>query len=157
MRRKVKRAILRLLVMNNTPHDIALGTSIGVFIAILPLYGFHTLLVLIAALLVRRANKIAILVGTNISLPPTLPFITWAGYEIGRFILGNKLPPLRWEDFKGITFQKILVFYPPLFLGSLILGFTCAVIFYLVTFFIIKNINKRREHARRTRNKHKAV
>ncbi len=157
MRRKVKRAILRLLVMNNTPHDIALGTSIGVFIAILPLYGFHTLLVLIAALLVRRANKIAILVGTNISLPPTLPFITWAGYEIGRFILGNKLPPLRWEDFKGITFQKILDFYPPLFLGSLILGFTCAVIFYFITFFIIKNINKRREHARRTRNKHKEV
>jgi len=143
--------------MNNTPYDIALGTSIGIFIAILPLYGFHTLLVLIAAVLVRRANKIAILVGTNISLPPTLPFITWAGYEIGRFILGNKLPPLRWVDFKGITFQKILDFYPPLFIGSLVLGVMCALIFYFITFFVVKGFKERREHARRTRNKHKAV
>lgn len=157
MKRKVRRTILRLLVMNNTPQEIALGTAIGVFIAILPLYGFHTLLVLIAALLVRRANKIAILAGTNISLPPTLPFITWAGYEIGRFILGGKLPPLRWVDFKGITFQKILDFYPPLLLGSFFLAIICAAVFYVITFFVVKMIRERREHARRVRHQHKEV
>jgi len=143
--------------MNNTSHDIALGTAIGVFIAILPLYGFHTILVIIAAIIVRRANKIAILVGTNISLPPTVPFITWAGYEIGRLMLGNTLPPLRWIDFKGITFNKILHFYPPLLLGSLVLAFVCAALFYFITFFIVKVLRERREHAKRSRHSHKKI
>ena len=75
---------------DNDPSEVALGVAIGVFIAILPLYGLHTILVLTAAFFIRRANVIAMLVGTNISLPPTVPFITWAGYNIGRLMLGNK-------------------------------------------------------------------
>jgi uncharacterized protein (DUF2062 family) len=131
--------------LNNTPHEIALGVSIGVFIAILPLYGFHTLLVLIAAVLVRPANKIAILAGTNISLPPTLPFITWAGYEIGRAILGGKFPPLGWLDFKNITLEKIASLYPALFLGSFILGISCAIIFYFLTFLLVRKLKSRKD------------
>lgn len=157
MKRKLKTNILRLLVMNSTPHDIALGTAIGVFIAILPLYGFHTLLVVVAAILIRSANKIAILIGTNISLPPTLPFITWAGYEIGRFLLGNNLPPLGWADFKGITLQKILHIYPTLFLGSVVLGLICSVLFYFLVFFIVKQIKQRRAHVKHSRSAHKKV
>ncbi|MBM3245168.1 MAG: DUF2062 domain-containing protein [Candidatus Omnitrophica bacterium] len=148
MKRKYKKVLVKLLRLNNTPAEIALGVAIGVFIAILPLYGFHTLLVLIAALLVRPANKIAMLVGTNISLPPTVPFITWAGYEIGRAILKNNYPPLSWSDFKGITFQKIANFYPPLFLGSVILGIICALIFYFLAYFIVDKTQKRKASKR---------
>ncbi len=147
MRWKFKEIVVRLLRLNNTPHEIALGISIGVFIAVLPLYGFHTLLVLIAAVLIRPANKIAILAGTNISLPPTLPFITWSGYEIGRFILKDGFPPLEWSDLRNITFQKVANLYPPLFLGSLVLGITCAIIFYFLTLFIVRRLKRQRRHA----------
>lgn len=157
MKWKIKKFIVRLLKLNNTPPEIALGVAIGVFIAILPVYGFHTILVVIAAIVVRRANKIAILAGTNISLPPTVPFITWAGYEIGRVILKGRFEPLRWPDFKGITFQKIISHYQPLFLGSLILGGISAVIFYFLTLFIVKRIQHRREHARRMQRAGKEI
>jgi len=149
LRWRFKRVIVKLLRLNNTPPEIALGTAIGVFIAILPLYGLHTVMVILAAVLVRRANKIAILVGTNISLPPTVPFITWAGYEIGRLIIKGNYPPLTWSYFKDITFQKIINDYPPLFVGSFILGIICAVIFYFLTFFIVKRLKHRKKHARR--------
>ncbi|MDD5060180.1 MAG: DUF2062 domain-containing protein, partial [Candidatus Omnitrophica bacterium] len=75
----LKEKILKLLKFNNTPQEIALGVGIGAFIAIMPVYGLHTVLVIIAALLIPRVNKIALLIGTNVSLPPTVPFITWIG------------------------------------------------------------------------------
>ena len=144
LKSKIKRIIVKLLRLNNSPPEIALGVAIGVFIAILPVYGLHTVLVVIAAILVRPANKIAILAGTNISLPPTLPFITWAGYEMGRFILRNGYPALNWADFKNVNFQKILDIYPTLFAGSVVLGLICAVIFYFLTLnFVIKFKEKR--------------
>jgi hypothetical protein len=142
---KYKKLAARLLRLNNSPHEISLGVAIGVFIGILPVYGLHTILVVIAAILVRPANKIAIFLGTSISLPPTVPPITWAGYEIGRLILKGRFEPLSWSVFKNITFQKICSFYQPLFLGSVVLGIICAAIFYLITFFVSKRLMMRRK------------
>ncbi|MCK9430264.1 MAG: DUF2062 domain-containing protein [Candidatus Omnitrophica bacterium] len=147
MKWKYKKLAVRLLRLNNSPHEIALGVAIGVFIGILPVYGLHTILVVIAAILVRPANKIAIFLGTSISLPPTVPPITWAGYEIGRFIFKGRFEPLSWSVFKNITFQKICSFYQPLFLGSVVLGIICAVIFYFIVFFVAKRLMTRRKHA----------
>ncbi len=144
---KLKETVLNLLKLNNTPHDIALGVSVGVFIAILPIYGFHTLVMIIAAILIRRANKIAIFLGTNISLPPTLPFITWVGYDIGRAVLNRGYAPLSWSDFRYMSFQKFIRLYPPLFLGSIILGIICAVVFYILTLIVLKILKKRHKHA----------
>ncbi|MFH1062285.1 MAG: DUF2062 domain-containing protein [Candidatus Omnitrophota bacterium] len=138
---KFKQILAKLLTLNNTPPEIALGVSIGVMIAIMPLYGFHTILCVIFAILIPRANKIAILIGTNISLPPTLPFITWAGYSIGRLILGARYEPLSLSDFKGITFKQMLDFYYPLFIGSFVLGLILAIIFY---FIILWFMNRRK-------------
>jgi uncharacterized protein (DUF2062 family) len=142
--RTIKQRFLGLLRLNNTPKEIALGVAIGVFIAILPVYGLHTVLVVIFALLVRRANRIAILAGTNISLPPTLPFITWAGYSLGRLIAGKGYPALSWSVFKGFSYKSIFRFYFPLFIGSFVLGIICAVIFYFFTLWFINR--RRRRH-----------
>jgi len=136
---KIKELLSRLLKLNNTPQEIALGVSIGVIIAVMPLYGFHTILCVIFAVLIPPANKIAILIGTNVSLPPTLPFITWGGYNIGRLILGNQYPPLNLSFFKAITIKNMLNFYYPLFIGSFVLGLFLATIFYFLTFWIVKN------------------
>jgi len=133
----LKQRIIALLKLNNTPHEIALGVAIGVFIAITPLYGLHTIMVVTAAFLIRRVNKLAILLGTNVSTTPTFPFITWAGYNLGRFILGNSYPLLHWPTFKHFNYKQILQLYFPLFIGSVILGLMLAVFFYFVTLWFI--------------------
>lgn len=129
-----------------------MGAGIGAFISVLPLYGLHTLLVILAAIIVRPANKIAILIGTNISLPLTVPFITWAGYEIGRFILQENFQPLTWGFFQNLTLQKLVSHYRPLFLGSLVLGIICGAIVYCLTFFVVKGIKERRNLVAGTKN-----
>ena len=153
MKFKFKKLLVKLIRQHSSPHEIALGAGIGAFISVLPIYGLHTVLVILAAIIVRPANKIAIFLGTNLSLPPTIPFITWAAYEIGRFILKKDLPPLDWGFFKDLTFQKITSFYQPLFLGSLVLGVVCATVVYSLTFFVVKKVKKRSSHASGSKNK----
>ncbi len=146
MKFKFKEIFDKLIHQHNSPQEIALGAAIGTFICCLPVYGLHTVLVILAAIIVRPANKIAIFLGTNLSLPVTLPFITWAGYEIGRFILKGKYPPLDWDFFKQLTFGKIVDLYLPLFLGSLILGIVCGAVVYVIIFFVVKKIKERKRH-----------
>ena len=153
MKLKFKKILVKLIQQHNSPHEIALGAGIGAFISVLPVYGLHTVLVIFAAIIVRPANKIAIFLGTNLSIPPTVPFITWSGYELGRFILKVNLPPLSWEFFKNLTFQKILSLYEPLFLGSLVLGVFCAIVVYGLTFFVVKKMKERNSHAWGSKNK----
>jgi len=150
---KFKKILVKLIRQHNSPHEIALGAGIGAFISVLPIYGLHTVLVILAAIIVRPANKIAIFLGTNLSLPPTLPFITWIGYEIGRFLLNKDLPPLSWEFFKHLTFGKIASFYGPLFLGSMVLGVICAAVVYGLTFFVVKKIKAKNRYDSGSKNK----
>ena len=141
-RAKIKPVLNSLLIGKDKPPEIALGVSIGVMIAVMPLYGLHTILCLIFALLIPRANKIAIFIGTNVSLPPTVPFITWAGYGIGRFFLGKQYPSLSLATFKEMPFKDIFSLYYPLFVGSFMLGTLLAIMFYFLTLWIIEKRRK---------------
>ena len=132
-----KEKIKQLIRSNNTPPEIALGVAIGVFICVLPLYGLHTVLFIVFAVLVPRANKAAMFVGTNFSLPWTLPFITWAGYDVGRWVLPRNYPPLDFAYFRHFDFKHFGNFYFPLFVGSFILGLACAIFFYAVSYIAV--------------------
>lgn len=137
--------LVRFLKAHNDPHEIALGVAIGSFIAILPLYGLHTALCVIAVILIPRANKLAMLLGTNVSLPPTVATITWTAYDIGRLILVNKnYPPISWEYIRNFKISRVSEFYFPLFIGSVALGLVCAVVFYFITFAIAKHFKNKR-------------
>jgi len=140
----VKEKLLALLKSNTTPRMIALGVSLGVFIGVIPIYGLHSILAVILAFLIPRTNKIALLLGANISLPPVIPFITWAGYEMGRLILPKKYPSLSLEYFNNFSSQKIIDFYFPLFIGSIILGLIFAVCAYYMTLYSVKLIKIRK-------------
>ncbi len=142
--RKIIAAIVNELKSHNDPREIALGMAIGTFIAILPLYGLHTLLCVGAALLIPRANKIGILLGTNISLPPSIALITWTAYDIGRYLLPSRhYPPLSWEYVRHFSIARISEFYQPLFIGSVALGLICATVVYLLTWAIAGYFRKK--------------
>ncbi|MFA5286746.1 MAG: DUF2062 domain-containing protein [Candidatus Omnitrophota bacterium] len=136
--------LVRAFKAHNKPHEIALGVAIGAFIGILPVYGFHTILCVIAFFLIPKANKLAVLLGTNVSLPPTVATITWTAYDIGRMILINKhYPPISWEYLRDLRFSKISAFYYPLLIGSVVLGLLVALILYLITWVIVNQIRKK--------------
>ena len=135
----LKARFLDLMRSHSSPHEIALGVAIGVFIGITPLYGFHILMGLLAAFTMKRVNKLAIFLGINISLPPTIPFITWAGYSIGRVMLGRAYPPLHWSDFRHFSYDTFSKFIYALSVGSFILGAVLSVLFYFMTLWFFES------------------
>ena len=142
--KQILAALVRALKEHHDPHGVALGIAIGSFIGILPVYGLHTILCVIALFLIPRANKLAILLGTNVSLPPTVPTITWTAYDIGRILLINKhYPPLSWEYLKSFKISKISEFYYPLFAGSVVLGLLVAAVLYLIVRVIADQLRKK--------------
>ena len=137
-------ALVKMLKEHHDPHGVALGVAIGSFIGIIPLYGLHTILCLVALFLIPRANKLAILLGTNVSLPPTVATITWTAYDIGRILLVNKhYPPLSWEYLKDFKISRLSEFYYPLFIGSVVLGLLVAVALYIITWAVANHLRKK--------------
>ena len=88
----------RLTRLTGTPHNIAAGFACGAAISFTPFLGLHILLGGLLALIVR-GNLLAVVVGTLIGNPWTFPFIWFATYEVGLFLLGGHggaTPPVPW-------------------------------------------------------------
>jgi uncharacterized protein len=73
----------RLVCLNDSPHAIALGLSLGIFVGFLPLMGVQMAVVLAFAIPFRKANKFSAIAGVWISNPvtviPLYAFIYWVG------------------------------------------------------------------------------
>lgn len=138
----IKARFLNFCRSNSSPHGIASGMAVGVFIGITPLYGFHIIMAVMAALTLKNLNKVAIFLGMNISLPPTIPFITWAGYSMGRKILGSAYPVLGWEAFRHFSYSKFFHLFYALLVGSFVLGTGVSILLYFVILCLLKRLKK---------------
>lgn len=76
-----------LLGSNDSPAKKAQSLALGVFVGLTPLWGFHTVIVLFLAV-VLRLNKAIAFAFSNVSIPPFIPFILYASYKLGQLILG---------------------------------------------------------------------
>jgi len=54
-----------LIYSNLSADQIANGFAIGVFIGFLPLYGFQTILSIVAAFIFKKVNKISLITATH--------------------------------------------------------------------------------------------
>ena len=78
-----------LLRINDSPHSLALGITMGVFIAFTPTVGVQiTIVVLLGTLL--RANRIAAVAMTWISNPVTMIPMYYGYYVLGLVLLGRE-------------------------------------------------------------------
>ena len=87
-RKKLLRPVInfikyRVLHVDDSPHRIALGVSIGLFAAYLPPLGIHILAALILSFLLR-ANKFVAVTFVWLSNPFTFVFIYYPNYLMGR-------------------------------------------------------------------------
>ncbi|MCZ2203817.1 DUF2062 domain-containing protein [Bartonella sp. A05] len=134
----------RILRISETPHKIALGFAIGVFLACSPLFGLHIFLAVFFSW-VLRGNFAAAIIGTVLSNPLTFFLIIMADYKIGILCLSflgyvNEVSLsqvyMMFDDltllnirqiFKG-TWDSIMM---PMILGGILLGFVLGSLSYL--------------------------
>ncbi len=122
-----------LLTESATPHELAHAAAVGTLVAVLPIFGFHTWVILYLAIKLRL-NKVLSVAIQNLYAPPFAPFLC---VELGYW--------LRHREFlTSATPQELLrnahILLYEWFLGSLILGPVCAVITWLLVYFVASGL-----------------
>jgi len=64
-KKHLRETFLNLFKSNLSANEIAIGIAPGVSIGIIPLYGLHTIVAVILAMLIPRINRIDVLFGTT--------------------------------------------------------------------------------------------
>ena len=142
-----------------SPYMIAAGFAAGAFVSFTPFIGFHFILAGILAFFLR-GSILASALGTAVGNPLTFPFIWWATYNVGGFLLGYDLkgeihihlpdgtmmllfsdPARFWDVFWGALGPIIL----PMLVGAFPVGGPVALALY---FLVYKGVASYQEHRR---------
>ena len=109
----------------------ALSLALGVFIGIIPVWGFQSFLSIFLAA-IFKLNKVISFVGSNISIPPMIPFIVLGSLKVGSFFVGESGEIL--IDFNNISFQSIKSHLLQYVVGSTILAIFMALVVGCVSY-----------------------
>jgi uncharacterized protein (DUF2062 family) len=122
----------------NSPHtdqNKALSIAFGVFMGIIPIWGFQ-LVVAIFLSVVFRLNKVLVILAANISIPPMIPAIIYLSYRMGAFWMGPAGGELKFN--RSITLESIQQNLQQYILGSVSLAIVAGVAAGLFTFTLLK-------------------
>lgn len=139
MLNKIKQHFREILRSNSDASGIALGFGIGFFIGFLPIYGFQTIAAILAAYVIRRANKVSVIFGSQLFIPPVMAVALAIDYAAGSLVLFGDFTFHRITDF-----AEILLYIKPIAIGSLIAGPIAGILAGFIFYFILKIIRKRR-------------
>ena len=144
--RKFRKKGLRRFFMEDflgsqdSPTKKALSIALGVFIGLSPFWGFHTLLVISLAILLKL-NKTIAFVFSNVSLPPFIPFVLYASSKMGQFVLGIEFSYTVEEMTENFEVLKHLKIY---IVGSFSLAIVSSIVLGSLG-YVILSILKRKQ------------
>jgi len=152
MKGLLRQFFIKLFKINDTPHKIALGFGIGVFLGIIP--GTGPLVALIIASFLR-INRAAAILGSLLTNTWTTLLTTILSIKIGSTILGlnwqevykswlNLLKDFQWGNLFKLSILKIIL---PILIGYFMIALFLGLLVYLIFLLILtrrKNENKDR-------------
>ncbi|GAA5103737.1 DUF2062 domain-containing protein [Bartonella jaculi] len=147
----------RILRISATPHKVALGFAIGIFLACSPLFGMHIVLAIFFSWILR-GNFAAAIIGTIFSNPLTFLLIVMADYKIGYLCLSlfsdvNEISLSQIRTlFDGLTLSNVPLLFKgawesimrPMILGGTLLGFIFAGLSYIGVYRAIARFQQKR-------------
>ncbi|MEK6852523.1 MAG: DUF2062 domain-containing protein [Nanoarchaeota archaeon] len=148
---RLKKAWQDIFSLEASPHQIALGFTIGIFMGILPLAGIEYLIA-IALMFILRVSKLALFTGLLIVNPITTPLVYYASFQLGKLIVGYE--PI--EEVQFFSREFFLNASKPLLVGNLIIAVSAALISYIVLRLIFTyRIKKLKEKEKKSLRKKK--
>jgi glycosyltransferase involved in cell wall biosynthesis len=112
----------------------AFSVGFGIFMGIIPIWGFQ-LLAAIALAIVLRLNKALVIIAANISVPPMIPILIFLSYKMGS-IWSKKDTVIPFS--KSLSLEMIRVNFVQYLLGSITLAILAGIVFGLLTFILLK-------------------
>ena len=141
-RKKMKKVLDEHLF---NPHHSAqlkaMSVSFGIFMGIIPMWGFQLVAAIFLAILFKL-NKPLVIVAANISIPPMIPVIIFGSYKMGALWMGSNAMQINFSN--AITLDSIKKNLLQYIYGSITLALVAAIAFGLLTFIFLKIIGKKR-------------
>ncbi|CAN5715889.1 DUF2062 domain-containing protein [soil metagenome] len=127
----------------NTSHSDQLkaaSVAFGVFMGIIPIWGFQLLVAIFLAVLFRL-NKPLVVIAANISIPPMIPVIIFLSYKMGAFWMGHNAMQLDFS--KSISLASVRKNLQQYIYGSISLAIIAGLAFGLISYILLKLFNKK--------------
>jgi uncharacterized protein (DUF2062 family) len=135
---KLKKIIakLKLLIVDPNETDLtkSLSIGLGIFISIVPLWGFQTL-VAVATAFIFRLNKPLVIAASYFSVPPMTPFILYLSVVVGGLFV-SKPVVFNVASIGLDVLQSALIQYV---IGSVVLATFTAVLFGGGTLLLLRS------------------
>lgn len=123
-------------LFNNSDSALIKSLSIGfgVFMGIVPIWGFQLIVGIFLAVLFKL-NKGLFILSANISLPPMIPLIIFLSYKCGSVWMGDKAVHLHFD--RNISIETIHLNIIQYLYGSMILAIIAGLVFGLMTYLYL--------------------
>ncbi|MEG6505275.1 DUF2062 domain-containing protein [Nitratidesulfovibrio sp. 1201_IL3209] len=143
LRRWTRFQYLRLMRQSASPHSLAMGLAVGVFVGFLPIIPFQTV-VSLALAFVLRGNPVGAAIGTFVSNPlNVIPFYAML-YWVGGLFRHTEVA----FDPANLDMARMLElgldFFLVMCLGGVVLGVPAAFVTYVLTFRGVNAYRQRR-------------
>lgn len=134
----------KLIGSGEPTPKLATAVGFGVFMGIVPIWGYQ---MIAAAFLAHffRLNKALVLLASNISIPPMMPFILYGSFLMGKLFVKS---PVNVVLDGNLSLESIKVAALQYILGSIVLAAGAGILFGLLAYlvlFIRRNGKKKNE------------
>ncbi len=118
----------------------SVSLAFGIFMGILPVWGFQLIIAVFAAV-IMRLNKGLVILFANISIPPMIPLIIYASYRFGNFWMPGSSPSISMT--KSLSLSMIRYNFKQYLAGSISLALTAGFVTGLICYVLLKIFSKR--------------
>lgn len=118
----------------------AASIGFGLFVGLLPIWGFQLLLGVPTAIILRM-NKVLFIAAANISLPPLIPFIIFFSYLLGQpFVDAEQIP---FEQLSTLTLENIHDNFLQYVIGAILLSITTGMSGFMLSWLAFSVLRKK--------------
>ncbi len=129
-------AFIREHLFNQYQPDYikVLSVGLGVFMGIIPVWGFQLVLAIFLAI-VLRLNKALVIIAANISIPPMIPLIIFLSYRMGGIWMGERATHIAFS--RDITLSSIRRNFEQYLYGSITLALAAGILSAFLIFLLL--------------------
>lgn len=146
----LKKIFIEQITTNSESDEkLSFTLAFGVFMGIVPIWGFQMLVAFSLAQLMKL-NKTLVIIAANISLPPLIPFIMIGSYWMGGLVIGDTNMQIIIDNYKYIESGEYRTFFNEMghsfyqyLLGGFLLAFISGIITFVISYLAIKLTKKK--------------
>ena len=136
----LKQIIREDIIGSGTPnHLIAFSVAFGIFMGILPIWGYQLVIGFFIAHLLKL-NKAIFFITANISLPPMIPLILYLSYVTGSYVLGDG----SWKVDMELNLTSIGQNLKQYLTGAIVFATVASIVMGTLTWVMLLLFNRKR-------------